>query len=204
MPTPDWVVAADSHTEALPPPYIIKAIWEHASLGLDDHAVIREGDGTTICDQIESRSRQLGQACFAEAYIEGREFNLSLIATGDGPRFCRRLKSIFQLFLKGNRESSATRPNGKPVRWNTWARRGSSIFRPTTRRCSTGCGRWPCDAGSRSIYPGMRVDFRVDERGRPWILEINANPCLSPDAGFAAALATGQHAPGERGAVDSG
>ena len=33
-----------------------------------------------------------------------------------------------------------------------------------------------------------RVDFRVDEAGRPWILEINANPCLSPDAGFAAAV----------------
>jgi D-alanine-D-alanine ligase len=33
-----------------------------------------------------------------------------------------------------------------------------------------------------------RVDFRVDGAGRPWILEINTNPCLSPDAGFAAAL----------------
>jgi D-alanine-D-alanine ligase len=33
-----------------------------------------------------------------------------------------------------------------------------------------------------------RVDFRVDQEGNPWILEINANPCLSPDAGFAAAL----------------
>jgi D-alanine-D-alanine ligase len=34
-----------------------------------------------------------------------------------------------------------------------------------------------------------RVDFRVDAEGRPWILEVNANPCLSPDAGYAAALA---------------
>ena len=33
-----------------------------------------------------------------------------------------------------------------------------------------------------------RVDVRVDESGRPWVLEINANPCLAPDAGFAAAL----------------
>jgi len=33
-----------------------------------------------------------------------------------------------------------------------------------------------------------RVDFRVDENGNSFILEINANPCISPDAGFAAAL----------------
>ena len=32
-----------------------------------------------------------------------------------------------------------------------------------------------------------RVDFRVDAHNRPWVLEVNANPCISPDSGFVAA-----------------
>jgi D-alanine-D-alanine ligase len=34
-----------------------------------------------------------------------------------------------------------------------------------------------------------RVDFRIDAAGHPWVLEINANPCISPDGGFVAAAA---------------
>ena len=34
-----------------------------------------------------------------------------------------------------------------------------------------------------------RVDLRLNQKGELYILEINANPCLSPDGGFAAAVA---------------
>jgi D-alanine-D-alanine ligase len=30
-----------------------------------------------------------------------------------------------------------------------------------------------------------RCDFRIDQSGRPWLLEVNANPDISPNAGLA-------------------
>src|SRR5205814_8468554 len=30
-----------------------------------------------------------------------------------------------------------------------------------------------------------RCDFRIDQSGRPWLLEVNANPDISPTAGLA-------------------
>jgi len=32
-----------------------------------------------------------------------------------------------------------------------------------------------------------RVDMRTDENENPFVIEINANPCISPDGGFVAA-----------------
>ena len=196
LPTPDWAsIARDSkqifppNSEGLPPPYIIKAIWEHASLGLDDHAVVTEGDGSTVCDQIASRSRQLGQSCFAERFIAGREFNLSLIAGSEGPQVLPPAEIDFSAF-----------PTGKPkivgyaAKWDEKAFEFGSTprmfeFADADRPLLDWLRTLAVECWKLFDLSGYaRVDFRVDAAGQPWILEINANPCLSPDAGFAAAL----------------
>jgi D-alanine-D-alanine ligase len=46
-----------------------------------------------------------------------------------------------------------------------------------TRQC------WDCF----NLKGFARVDFRVDEKDKPYVIEINGNPCISPDSGFIAA-----------------
>ena len=188
LPTPDWATAAE--TGQLAPPYIIKAVWEHASIGLDDHAIVRAGDGSTVAAQVESRSRQLGRQCFAEQFIEGREFNLSLVAGGDSPHVLPPAEIDFSAFPKDK-----PRIVGYAAKWDE----GAFEFANTPRQFDFPAADRPLLDTLRTMSIDCwqlfdlrgyaRVDFRVDVQGRPWILEINANPCLSPDAGFAAALA---------------
>jgi D-alanine-D-alanine ligase len=141
---------------------------------------------------LQERERRWGRPCFAEEYIDGREFNLSLLTRPGGVEVLPPAEIEFSTF-----------PAGKPhivgykAKWDA----ESFEFHHTPRRFDFA----PADAGlldeltdlSRRCWSlfGLRgharVDFRIDGVGRPWILEINANPCLSPDAGFAAALERG-------------
>jgi D-alanine-D-alanine ligase len=185
LPTPAWATAEWASSTQLRPPFIIKTIHEHASFGLDDAAVVHDAAGKSLAAWLSEAEERLGRPCFAEQFIEGREFNLSLLAAEVLPP----AEIVFKDF-----------PPGKPriVGFSAkWAEE-SQEFRGTPRRFDFP----PEDRGlieqlsylARRCWHGFglrgyaRVDFRVDERGSPWILEINANPCLSPDAGFAAAL----------------
>jgi YcaO cyclodehydratase, ATP-ad Mg2+-binding len=65
----------------LTPPYIIKAVWEHASFGMGDDAVVLDEESRSVQDRLHEWSARWGRPCFAELYVEGREFNLSVLAS---------------------------------------------------------------------------------------------------------------------------
>jgi GNAT superfamily N-acetyltransferase len=176
----------------LQPPYIVKAIWEHASLGIDDASLVAGSDGGGVLDQISRRRQALRCPCFAEAFIAGREFNLSLLASDAGVQALPPAEIDFSAF-------PADKPQivGYAAKWVETA----AEYQQTPRRFDFPAedaellerlgllARRSWDALGLQGY--ARVDFRVAAGGNPYILEVNANPCLSPDAGFAAALARG-------------
>lgn len=166
--------------------WIVKSLWEHASFGMDDGCVVEGGDAALA--RIDACGRRYGGDWFAEQYIEGREFNISVLETADGPRVLPLAEIGFDAFPPGK-----PRIVGYAAKWDPEAPEYGATPRifpdlpdslgKSLERLALQC--W--DSFGLSGY--ARVDVRLDERGDPWVLEINANPCLSGDAGFAAAAA---------------
>jgi len=188
--TPDWLEtnAADFQT-APAEKYIIKSAWEHASIGLDESALIDYTHENKIREELHRRREKLGGACFAEAFIEGREFNVGLIADKGIPRVLPIAEMLFQNYAPGKPRLVDYRAKWveDSFEYNNTIRKFDHGPEDTAligrlRDISLRC--WKLFA----LRGYARVDFRVDQNGRPWVLEVNANPCLSPDAGFVAAL----------------
>ncbi|MDZ4183658.1 MAG: hypothetical protein U1D97_01610, partial [Desulfuromonadales bacterium] len=170
--------------------YIIKSVWEHASLGLDGESVVDVSGPAELERLLTARNDRLGSDCFAEAFIEGREFNVSLLASREGPVVLPPAEMEFIDYPPGRSRIVDYRAKWEPSSWEYGATRRRFAFTrednkllDRLRELSISCWRI---FGLRGY---ARVDYRVDHEGIPWILEINVNPCLGTDGGFLAAAA---------------
>jgi D-alanine-D-alanine ligase len=165
------------------PRWIVKSLWEHASVGLADDNIVRDD----VPGAIARLRGRLGGEVVAETYIEGRELNVSLIETPRGLEVLPLAEIDFSR-LPPDRE----RIVGYAAKWAT----GSVEYDHTPRTFDVpdldhDAIRARCQDVFRALHCRgyVRVDLRVPKDGEPRVLEVNANPCLSPDAGFAAAVA---------------
>lgn len=198
LPTLPWIdgergehVVQNAETMSLawPGRWIRKPIYEHASLGMTDEAVMECTSAADVVEHTRRWQEQLGVPCLAEPFVEGREFNLSLLAGPEDPLVLPVAEIQFIHFPAGKPrivgfaakwESAAAEFSNTPRRFNF----PSEDHRLLERLHSIALQCWHFF----HLRGYCRVDFRVDERGQPWILEINANPCLALDGGFIAAV----------------
>ena len=193
LPTPQAFFQDDGLNATIPrkgDSYIIKSVWEHASIGIEDDSVVAVHDREQLYQAMAVRRKALGGSCFAERYIQGREFNLSLLTSPEGPVLLPPAEIRFDHYPPEKRKIVGYR-----AKWDTdsfeyhHTPRGFE-FPPKDGPLLKRMGELAMKCWDLFGIRGYaRVDFRVDERNDPWILEVNANPCLSPDAGFAAAAA---------------
>jgi D-alanine-D-alanine ligase len=187
---PDWIEqeGLGSQTDNAKT-YLIKSSWEHASIGLDEDSLINYTSKAKILKEMNRRKEKLGGSCYAEAYIDGREFNVALISGKAGVKVLPIAEMLFQDYApdklkivdykaKWNADSFEYNNTIRTFDFSAKDANLISNLREIALRC------W----NFFSLRGYARVDFRVDNNGKPWVLEINSNPCLSPDAGFAAAL----------------
>ncbi len=164
-------------------PVILKPQFQDASIGIDQESVI--SDPSRLPETLREFHRIFGPIV-VEEYIDGREFNISL--TGSiNPEVLPAAEIDFSGFPENLFKIVGYRAKWEPE---------SIEYKETRRTFPTlpESAVAEMNAVSTQCYQmfGLRdygrVDLRLDNNGKIYVLEINANPCLSPDAGFPAAV----------------
>ncbi|MEW6672194.1 MAG: ATP-grasp domain-containing protein [Thermodesulfobacteriota bacterium] len=185
--TPKHVVF--NHADSVNPaelqfPVIIKPRFEDASVGITQESIVT--DEKALKSRTADLSNRFG-TLLIEEYIAGREFNISLFGHPSA-----RLLPVAEIDFVDYPDSTY------PILdYNAKWDKSSFEYQHTTRK-------FPGDlslALQRKLEMAAhvcfrvlmlrdygRIDLRMDDQKRFFILEVNANPCLSPDAGFAAAI----------------
>ena len=162
--------------------YIVKPVWEDGSLGITEESVFTF-DGTVP----EVLKDKTDGHWFIEEYIEGREFNVSVIASTGGPEVLPPAEIVFHDY-----------PDDMPRIVSYKAKWIEDTFQYSNSRRS-----FPADLSVKlmndiretalacwhafGLRGYARVDMRIDDKENVYVLEVNANPCIAPDSGFIAA-----------------
>jgi D-alanine-D-alanine ligase len=159
-------------------PAICKPAAEDASVGIEQRSVVRTT--RALVERVDAMLERWEEV-LVQRFIEGREVNVGILGDavlpiaeidfGHMPKGMWRIVTYRSKWEEGSDEDLGSAPRCP-------ARLPASVAAQLRR---IAVAAWRIAGGSGY----GRVDMRIDERGRPWILEVNANPDIAPDAGLA-------------------
>ena len=179
LPVPPWLtVRRGDRVRSVGYPAIVKPAAEDASIGVEQRSVVRTA--RALRARVEAMLESFDEV-IVQRYIEGRELNIGIVGTTalpiseidftDMPKGMWPIVTYRSKWEKGCDEDLGSVPKcpaDLPARVAGEAHR-------------VALAAWKLVGG----HGYARVDVRVDADGRPWILEVNANPDIAPDAGLA-------------------
>lgn len=185
VPTPPWWLLrhpdeVDALKRDLTFPLIVKPVAEDASIGVGADAVVKTLQA--LRDRVATIVERYRQAALVEAFVVGREFNVSV--WGDPPEVLPLAEIDFSAF-----DDPYARIVSFAAKWEE----GSFEYHHTPVVCpaptNDGCRDRIADVARRAwdvigCRGYARVDMRLDGDDVPYVVEVNCNPDLSPEAGF--------------------
>jgi D-alanine-D-alanine ligase len=188
IPTPPWYdrMLGPQGDLAFPATMIVKSVSEDGSIGLGAHSVREFSSEHDVRNAISDAERAQGGEWFAEQFVGGREFNVGVLeGKGREPAVLPIAEIDFDGYPKGSPPIV-----GYAAKWDE----SSKEYHATTPRFDRLVGEQELDRALRALALQCwtefklrgyaRVDVRLSEHGVPCVLEINANPCITPGAGF--------------------
>lgn len=187
IPTPRYALHRGSaflDAHRLKYPVLVKPRFEDASIGIDQDSIFRSEK--ELKAGLTDYTLRFGDVVIEE-YIEGREFNASVFGYPEAS-----VLPVAEIDFFGF-PGDLYRIVGYRAKWQ----KDSFEFLHTSRvfpqsldqalvlhieRLAARCFKL------FMLRDYGRIDLRMDLDGNVYVLEVNANPCLSPDAGFAAAV----------------
>ncbi|MEM1606697.1 MAG: ATP-grasp domain-containing protein [Candidatus Bathyarchaeia archaeon] len=170
--------------EGLSPPLMVKPLREDASIGISRRSFVR--NHMELKSQVERIISLYGQPALVEEYISGREFNVSILGN-EKPIILPISEIIFDFndepkivdyaakWIKESEEYAKTRPVCP-----------AELSGEIKSRVENAALKAYKILGCRDY---ARVDIRLESKTEtPYILEVNPNPDISPEAGFTRSL----------------
>lgn len=169
-------------------PLIVKPAKADASEGISVAGSVVSGPGPELERAVAAVHERFGQPALIEALVGERELNVSMVDLGSGPVVLPLAEIDFSRL-----------PAGSPPVVDYAAKWDQSAFSfhntprlipaPLDGPLADEIRRLALSAWQATGCTGYaRVDLRLANNRDLFILEVNANPDISPDAGFAAAL----------------
>jgi D-alanine-D-alanine ligase len=164
-------------------PLIVKSLTQEASIGISQASVVENDE--KLRERVTFIHESIGTAAIVEQYIEGRELYVGIL----GNQALQALP-VWELFFT-NMPDDVKRIATERVKWNPKYQKKYGIDSgPVKDLADSECEKIQhlCKRAYRALELSgyARIDLRLDESGRVWVLEANPNPQIARGEDFAA------------------